>query len=227
MGSSQGELSVVRPSCSNADSVFCRYHIDAVTIRAVPAKGPYGFWHMGRIAEGSVRAYNNLLERLHHSQFFYMLTTPNRFVPFGVYIPASILISVGLTFFALQSWTRLGEAAQARVSRVYEQHKAGIMGDEQEAVDVPLERPPPEHLLLDLLRRAEALGGEGMSAGKIEHLRRSLNGQGRPVGLLLAAIWACHVISFLGLRFLARAEVECARDGFLVSCTFNLQQRTC
>lgn len=26
----------------------CRFHVDAVTVYAVPAPGPYGFFHLGR-----------------------------------------------------------------------------------------------------------------------------------------------------------------------------------
>ncbi|KDN52665.1 Gaa1-domain-containing protein [Tilletiaria anomala UBC 951] len=201
--------------------LFTRYHIDALTLRAVPASGPYGFYHMGRIAEGTIRTYNNLLERLHHSQYFYLLTSPYRFVPFGIYILASILISVGLTFYALRSWTCLGRAVQEGRLRVYEEHRRAIVGDDDatlQRLDAPLVRPTTEHLIRELGRLSE-LTGTSMSAQQFEQITTDLKQQGRPVGLVLGIMGVCHLIGFFGLRMLARFQVRCAREGILVSPT--------
>ena len=51
---------------------------------------------------------NNLLERLHASFFFYLLTTPTTFLKIGLYLPAPILIGVALLFGVLQLRVRAG-----------------------------------------------------------------------------------------------------------------------
>jgi glycosylphosphatidylinositol transamidase len=51
---------------------------------------------------------NNLLERLHASFFFYLLTTPRTFLKIGLYLPAPIMISVSLLFGGLQAWVQAG-----------------------------------------------------------------------------------------------------------------------
>jgi glycosylphosphatidylinositol transamidase len=47
---------------------------------------------------------NNLLERLHASFFFYLLTTPDRFMKVGSYLPSVVLISVAMIFRGLRCW---------------------------------------------------------------------------------------------------------------------------
>lgn len=57
-----------------------------------------------RIIESSLRTMNNLLERLHASFFFFILTTPDRFMKIGSYLPSAVLISVAMMFRGLQCW---------------------------------------------------------------------------------------------------------------------------
>lgn len=47
---------------------------------------------------------NNLLERLHASFFFYILTGPQHFLKIGLYLPSAILISVAIMFHGLSTW---------------------------------------------------------------------------------------------------------------------------
>lgn len=47
---------------------------------------------------------NNLLERLHASFFFYILTGPQRFLKIGLFLPSAILISVAMMFHGLSTW---------------------------------------------------------------------------------------------------------------------------
>lgn len=47
---------------------------------------------------------NNLLERLHASFFFFILTGPERFIKIGGYLPSAILISVAMMFQGLGTW---------------------------------------------------------------------------------------------------------------------------
>ncbi|PWN50280.1 ALG3-domain-containing protein [Violaceomyces palustris] len=89
---------------SGVHGLFHRFHVDAITLYAVPARGPYGFYHMGRIVESYTRSMSNLLERLHHSQFFYLLVNPRRFAPLGMVILVPLMISIALTFIGLLEW---------------------------------------------------------------------------------------------------------------------------
>lgn len=56
------------------------------------------------IVESSLRTMNNLLERLHASFFFFILTAPDRFMKIGSYIPSVILISIAMMFQGLRCW---------------------------------------------------------------------------------------------------------------------------
>lgn len=51
---------------------------------------------------------NNLLERLHASYFFYILTSVRSFVKFGGYLASMILISVAMMFYGLRLWVVAG-----------------------------------------------------------------------------------------------------------------------
>jgi len=57
-----------------------------------------------RIIESTLRTTNNLLERLHASFFFYILTGPDRFLKIGSYLPSAVLISVAMMFGGLREW---------------------------------------------------------------------------------------------------------------------------
>lgn len=51
---------------------------------------------------------NNLLERLHASFFFYILTSITTFVNFGGYLASAILVSVSMIFGGLRLWVVAG-----------------------------------------------------------------------------------------------------------------------
>ena len=61
-----------------------------------------------RIMESSLRTVNNLLERLHASFFFYLLTGPGTFIVIGKYLPAAVLVGVGLELNGLDGWVGSG-----------------------------------------------------------------------------------------------------------------------
>jgi len=81
-----------------------QFRIDSITLHAVPASGPHGFHAIGRIVESTLRTTNNLLERLHASFFFYILTSPDSFLKIGSYLPSAVLISVALMLGGLSLW---------------------------------------------------------------------------------------------------------------------------
>jgi GPI-anchor transamidase subunit GAA1 len=47
---------------------------------------------------------NNLLERLHASFFFYIMTGSQKFLKIGLFLPSAILISVAMMFHGLSTW---------------------------------------------------------------------------------------------------------------------------
>jgi glycosylphosphatidylinositol transamidase len=51
---------------------------------------------------------NNLLERLHASFFFYIMTTPSSFLKIGNYLPSAILVAAALMFGGLGEWVNAG-----------------------------------------------------------------------------------------------------------------------
>ncbi|KAL5489781.1 GAA1 [Sanghuangporus weigelae] len=93
---------------SGVHALYHKYRIDAITIFAVPAEGPHGFYTIGKTIESTMRTMNNLLERLHASFFFYILTTPKTFLKIGHYLPSVILISVATIFSGLHRWVDAG-----------------------------------------------------------------------------------------------------------------------
>lgn len=74
-----------------------RHRIDSVTVYCTPATGPHGFHTLGRTVESTLRSFNNLLERLHASYFFYLVPMPHHFIPVGHYLPAAVLLGASLT----------------------------------------------------------------------------------------------------------------------------------
>ncbi|KAJ6525651.1 Gaa1-domain-containing protein [Mycena capillaripes] len=90
---------------SGVHGLFHQFRIDAFTMFGLPATGPHGFHAIGRIVESTLRTTNNLLERLHASFFFYILTTPDRFLKIGSFLPSAVLISVAMMFGGLRIWS--------------------------------------------------------------------------------------------------------------------------
>ncbi|KAJ6623502.1 Gaa1-like protein [Mycena sp. CBHHK59/15] len=93
---------------SGVHGLFHQFRIDSFTLFGLPATGPHGFHAIGRIIESTLRTTNNLLERLHASFFFYILTTPERFLKIGSFLPSAVLISVAMMFGGLRVWTDSG-----------------------------------------------------------------------------------------------------------------------
>lgn len=110
-----------RGMCSGVHGLMHQFRIDAITLFAVPADGPHGFHALGRIVESTLRTMNNLLERLHASFFFYILTSPGTFMKIGMFIPSAIVVSVAMLFKGLGEWVTAGW--------VYEISEASLKGN--------------------------------------------------------------------------------------------------
>lgn len=195
--------------------------MDAITLYANPAKGPYGFWHLGRILESQVTSYSNLIERLHHSQFFYLLTDPWNFVQLGIYLPASLLISIALTLTGISVWLAEGRLARQRQELLVE--LLTIEDDREtgeDGGDVPLEDPP----LVDLQMQLAASIAKGAQSSKSEvqtkliSQMQQLSLQGRPIVAALRIVGLCHLAGCAWSLVLQRLPVEdVLQEGLLVS----------
>jgi len=83
---------------------FIKHRIDSVTVRGVadayrdPAssRSYVDMRNMARALEGTFRSVNNLLEMLHHSEFFYFTTAIWRFVTIGRFMPLMVLLLLPL-----------------------------------------------------------------------------------------------------------------------------------
>ncbi|KAF5330472.1 hypothetical protein D9619_005915 [Psilocybe cf. subviscida] len=89
---------------SGVHGLFHQFRVDAITLFAVPATGPHGFHAIGKTIESALRSMNNLLERLHASFFFYIMTDSQHFLKIGLYLPSAIMVSVAMMFYGLRVW---------------------------------------------------------------------------------------------------------------------------
>ncbi|EST06800.1 Glycosyltransferase, ALG3 [Kalmanozyma brasiliensis GHG001] len=170
---------------SGPHGFFQRHHVDAVTLYAVPATGPYGFFHMGRLIESFVRSMSNLLERLHHSKFFYLLLNPRRFVPIGTAILIPLFLSIALTIGGMALWF-----SEEEISR--REREAVLSGLDQrlsKEADVPPEAPTMAWY------REKAVGlhlavveGEDNVQGRIDGNADRLGESMRPIATTLACV---------------------------------------
>jgi len=89
------------------NSLLARYRIEGVGIMGyTTADGArqVGLHHISYILESSVRTFSNLLERLHHSFWFYFIPLPGRFSLLSFYIGPVALLSAALLFKGLKYW---------------------------------------------------------------------------------------------------------------------------
>jgi len=72
-------------SPTGSHGFFLKYGIESVTLfgKAGNCKRPIHYGDIGRVLEATYRSLNNLLERFHQSFFFYLKTSPHRFVSIG------------------------------------------------------------------------------------------------------------------------------------------------
>lgn len=110
---------------SGAHGLYHKFRIDAITLYAVPATGPHGFLALGRIVESALRTTNNLLERLHASFFFYLLTTPGTFMKIGKFLPSAVLVSAAMMISGLGDWVNAGWLHEAVTESDGEETGAG------------------------------------------------------------------------------------------------------
>lgn len=84
-------------------STFLQHNIQSLTIQG-KRRGDYGPVTIGTVVELTFRSLNNLLEKLHHSYFFYLISARDRFISIVLYMPALGLILLAPTLKALMIW---------------------------------------------------------------------------------------------------------------------------
>lgn len=94
--------------------VLIRYRIESATIFGISSdysspRKQYSFAEVLSIVEGSFRSLNNLLERLHHSLFYYLLISPTKYVSIAVYFVPFVLIALCFIIKALWLWYVCGD----------------------------------------------------------------------------------------------------------------------
>lgn len=90
-----------------AHALCIPFHIEAVTIRAEFDSGSWPrlrIFQIGKGIESAIRSFNNLLERLHHSYWFYFMAGPNSYVNMSVYLPPIIIMCLPLLMHAYYLW---------------------------------------------------------------------------------------------------------------------------
>lgn len=102
-----GMISQGLGSASGPHSSFIPYHVDAVTLQTI-GDGWHDEMSLGRVVESTFRSLNNLLEHLHQSFFFYLLTEAQRFTSIGTYLPAAMLIAANFSISAITLWVHSG-----------------------------------------------------------------------------------------------------------------------
>lgn len=200
-------------SASGPHGVFQRYHVDAITIFAVPATGPYGFYHIGRIVEAFIRSMSNLLERLHHSQFFYLLLTPYRFVPIGIVILIPLFLSISMTISGMQIWYQEEAVSKGIRRALFANTDAGLLVDVD---DVEPESPTIawyRSLLVERWterRRQDSLDDlpDGPELDQVLKLNQALTSSMRPYQSAVLSIVASLICASLTLATLSNMSYD-------------------
>ncbi|KAF9145864.1 Glycosyl phosphatidyl inositol protein transamidase complex subunit [Mortierella sp. GBA39] len=88
--------------------LYLKYKIDAITLYGIDKPGwhspRFNLFRVGALLDSAVRSLNNLLEHLHQSFFFYLLSDVRRYTSIGLYMPPVIILGVSFIFQALSLW---------------------------------------------------------------------------------------------------------------------------
>jgi len=96
-----------RGSPTGLHAFFLPYHIDAFTMKAIRVSGGkvVSVEKLGGLLECTIRCANNLIEQLHQSFFYYLLTSAYTYVSIGQYmISLAAVVSPMLLAFLWDSW---------------------------------------------------------------------------------------------------------------------------
>lgn len=94
---------------SGSHGYFLKYGIQSITLAGKGGKGCQSFYYLyddqiATVLETTFRSLNNLLEILHQSFFFYLKTTPSRFISIALYFPPIALILFPIALKGTTIW---------------------------------------------------------------------------------------------------------------------------
>lgn len=87
-------------------SFYQKFKIEAATLKGLKKSenDRIEAFRFGRAIECSLYSFNTLLERLHHSFWFYLLASPNQVVLLSIYIGPVIAVSASLILYGIYLW---------------------------------------------------------------------------------------------------------------------------
>ncbi|KAI9351775.1 Gaa1-like protein [Zopfochytrium polystomum] len=88
-------------------ALYPRYKIEGLTLFGIQHEnGGRGIdcIHIEQMLESAIRTFGNLLERLHHSFWFYIMSSIWTYIPIAFYIAPVIMLSITLAFRSLALW---------------------------------------------------------------------------------------------------------------------------
>lgn len=124
-------------------SALIPYHVDAITLQTI-GDGWQDEMSLGRALEGIFRSLNNLLEHLHQSFFFYLLTHVNRFISIGTYLPSAMLIAGSFTVMSIFLWLGSGWRIPKRTSKYKASTNAAPAKDDKASTELLKHQPKDE-----------------------------------------------------------------------------------
>lgn len=95
-----------------AHGVFTKYKIDSITIHGnnnPNEKSSFGIKSVGTYIEALLRSFNNLLEKLHHSNYIYMLPYASYILDVGYFFPPVVLLAFYLAAKSYLLWLESGD----------------------------------------------------------------------------------------------------------------------
>ena len=163
-----------------------------------------------RIIESYVRSLSNLLERLHHSQFIYLLVSPRNFVPIGVVIFIPLLVAISMTFAGLSIWFR-EEKVSTRLRAEWLTLHESTAGQTQQD-DAVLEVVPVAQQRMWLTQNVlDSTNVKVEAAGSFDSIQAGLEACSRP---FQAALFSTLAAFGAGLGLLWHASVTFSTESF-------------
>ncbi|KAF9973114.1 Glycosyl phosphatidyl inositol protein transamidase complex subunit [Actinomortierella ambigua] len=191
---------------SGNHGLFLKYKIDAITLYGVSEQD--GSYHgvnvhqIGPLVEQAHRSLNNILEHLHQSFFFYLLSDITRYTSIGLYMPPVIILGVSFILKALSMWGVSGDlATDMKVLEQLTEHESNQDGS---AADMSIpsyvglafsRRPRPTRVAISVLGLSFVAG-----LASFQLLTSTFGFAGETLLLkLVASVGVCTVMVFAGV----------------------------
>nr|XP_039252041.1 glycosylphosphatidylinositol anchor attachment 1 protein-like [Styela clava] len=112
-------------------AMFLQHNIQSLSVQGVYSSryGDIDLGSIGRVTEGIFRSLNNLLEKLHHSYFFYLISATDRFISIVLYMPPFGLILLAPTLKALCLWLEMRKQDEK------EEEEKGVKDNDDEQIE--------------------------------------------------------------------------------------------